>query len=216
MANEKVSFNIDFSGLANYAPVEGIGSSSLLKMDGFYAATIERVTQGKSSTGNNKLILSLSVQDSDERGQSLIADVLVSGTDKNGNPNIRQLGDLLHSLGMTPEAVKALASTSAQPGEAFGNQLKGKVTHVNVEAETYNNNTTSRVRGYISKQRYEDAVSANAHRKPRKADTAFAGAPAGVAAPAASVTTNGTVVTTGSAAGKVDPLSRIAGLNLPI
>ena len=216
MANDKVSFVIDFSGLANYAPVEGIGTSSLLKMDGFYSATIERVTQGKSSTGNNKLILSLSVQDADERGQSLIADVLVSGSDKNGNPNIRQLGDLLHSLGMTPEAVKALAGTAGQPGEAFGNQLKGKVTHVNVEAETYNNNTTSRVRGYISKQRYEDAVSANAHRKPRKADTAFAGAPAGVTAPAASVTTNGTVVTNGSAAGKVDPLSRIAGLNLPI
>lgn len=216
MANDKVSFIIDFSGLANYAPVEGIGSSSLLKMDGFYAASIERVTQGKSSSGNNKLILSLSVQDADERGQSLIADVLVSGQDKNGNPNIRQLGDLLYSLGMSPEQVKAMASTAATPGEAFGNQLKGKTTHVNVEAETYNGNTTSRVRGYISKQRYEDAVSANAHRKPRKADTAIAGAPAGIATPAASVTTNGTVVTNGSAAGKVDPLSRIAGLNLPI
>lgn len=214
MANDKVSFIIDFSGLANYAPVEGIGSSSLLKMDGFYAASIERVTQGKSSSGNNKLILSLSVQDADERGQSLIADVLVSGSDKNGNPNIRQLGDLLHSLGMAPEQVKALAGTAGQPGDVFGGQLKGKTTHVNVEAETYNNETRSRVRGYIGKQRYEDAVSANAHRKPRKADTAFAGAPAGVSASAASVTTGGTVVTNGAA--KVDPISRLAGLNLPI
>lgn len=216
MANEKVSFIIDFGGLANYAPVEGVGTSSLLKMDGFYAATIEKVTPGKSSSGNNKLILTLAVQDADERGQTLVADVLVSGQDKNGNPNIRQLGDLLYSLGMTPEQVKGMAGTAGQPGDAFGNQLKGKVTHVNVEAETYNGETRSRVRGYIAKQRYEDAVSANAHRKPRKADTSFAGAPAGVAAPAASVTTNGTVVTNGSAAGKVDPLSRIAGLNLPI
>lgn len=213
MANDKVSFVIDFSGLANYAPVEGIGSSSLLKMDGFYAATIERVTQGKSSSGNNKLILSLSVQDADEKGQSLIADVLVSGTDKNGNPNIRQLGDLLYSLGMSPEQVKAMASTAATPGDAFGNQLKGKTTHVNVEAETYNGNTTSRVRGYISKQRYEDSVAANAHRKPRKADTAFAGPPAGITTSAPTTT-----VSTGAVNGaaKVDPLSRIAGLNLPI
>lgn len=213
MANDKVSFVIDFSGLANYAPVEGIGSSSLLKMDGFYAATIERVTQGKSSSGNNKLILSLSVQDADEKGQSLIADVLVSGTDKNGNPNIRQLGDLLYSLGMSPEQVKAMASTAATPGDAFGNQLKGKTTHVNVEAETYNGNTTSRVRGYISKQRYEDSVAANAHRKPRKADTAFAGPPAGIttSAPATTVSTGAV-----NGAAKVDPLSRIAGLNLPI
>lgn len=216
MANDKVSFVIDFSGLANYAPVEGIGSSSLLKMDGFYAATIERVTQGKSSSGNNKLILSLSVQDADERGQSLIADVLVSGQDKNGNANIRQLGDLLYSLGMSPEQVKAMASTAATPGDAFGNQLKGKTTHVNVEAETYNGNTTSRVRGYISKQRYEDAVSANAHRKPRKADTAFAGPPAGIttSAPVTTVSTGAPAAVNGAA--KVDPLSRIAGLNLPI
>lgn len=212
---EKISFNIDLSGLSNYTPVEGVGTSALLKMDGFYAAAIEKVTLGKSSSGNNKLILTLSVQDADERGQTLVADVLVSGTDKNGNGNIRQLGDLLSSLGMTQEQIRAFAGNGTQSGDAFGASLKGKVAHCNVEAETYDGNTRSRVRGYVTKQRYDDAVSANAHRKPRKADTAFAGAPAGVTT--APVTVNGTVMPAASnGAAKVDPLSRIAGLNLPI
>lgn len=212
---EKISFNIDFSGLANYTPVEGVGTSALLKMDGFYAAAVEKVTLGKSSSGNHKLIMTLAVQDADEKGQTLVADVLVSGSDKNGNPNIRQLGDFLHSLGMNTEQVRGLSASAAQNGEAFGTQLRGKVAYCNVEAETYNGNTRSRVQGYVTKQRYDDAVSANAHRKPRKADTSFAGAPAGITA---SVTTGSTVVNSAAApaAAKVDPLSRIAGLNLPI
>ena len=215
MANDKVSFNIDFSGLSSYTPVEGIGTSALLKMDGFYAASIERVTLGKSSSGNNKLILTLAVQDADEKGQTLVSDVLVSGQDKNGNPNIRQLGDLLASLGMSMEQVRAMAGNPAAPGDAFGGQLKGKTTHVNVEAETYNGNTRSRVQGYITKQRYDDAVSANAHRKPRKADTSFAGPPAGITAAAPAVTVNAGAAANGA---KVDPISRMGalGLNLPI
>jgi hypothetical protein len=214
---EKVSFNVDLSGLANYTPVEGIGSSSLLKMDGFYAATITKVLMGKSSSGNNKFIVGLAVQDADEKGATLIADVLVSGQDKNGNPNIRQLGDLLNSLGMTMEQVRGFAANGTQPGEGLAQTLTGKTVYCNVEAETYNNDTRSRVRGYITQQRYADAVSANAHRKVRKAEQAFSSAPAGAqtAAPALNVTTP-TASVNGASNAAVDPLAKLKSLNLPV
>jgi len=211
---EKVSFNVDLSGLANYTPVEGIGSSSLLKLDGFYSATVTKVLMGKSSSGNNKFIVALAVQDADEKGATLIADVLVSGQDKNGNPNIRQLGDFLNSIGMSMEQVRAFAANGTQPGDGLAQTLTGKTVYANVEAETYQNETRSRVRGYITKQRYDDAVSANAHRKPRKADTAFSGAPAG-AAPSTNVTTGPSTVN-GTSSAAVDPLAKLKSLNLPV
>ena len=215
---EKIDFNVDLSGLSAYTPVEGIGTSSLLKQDGFYSATITKVTLGKSQSGNSKFILSLAVQDTDEKGATLIADVLLSGSDKNGNPNIRQFGDLLASMGMSQDAVRQFAANGTQPGATLATTITGKTVFVNVEAETYEGNTRSRVRGFINGQRYNDAVSANAHRKPRKADVSFTGTPAGVPASAPAIglpvpsSLNGASAPTPAA----DPLARLRGLNLPV
>jgi hypothetical protein len=216
---EKISFTIDLAGLSNYTPVEGIGTSSLLKMDGLYSATINKVTLGKSASGNHKFILSLSVLDADEKGASLLSDVLVSGTDKNGTPNIRQFGDLLLSIGMTQEQIRAFAGNGQQPGEGVAQTITGKTVFCNVEAETYNGNTRSRVQGFVNQQRYTDAVSANAHRKPRKSETSFVSAPittttAAVTVPTVTVTAPPANGTTSVAA--VDPMSRLKGLNLPV
>lgn len=216
---DKINFNVDLSGLASYTPVEGIGSSSLLKMDGFYSAVVTKILLGKSSSGNNKFIVGLAVQDADEKGSTLIADVLVSGTDKNGNPNIRQLGDFLSSIGMSMEQIRAFAANGQQPGEALAGQLQGKTCFPNVEAETYEGNTRSRVRGWVNKQRYDDAVSANAHRKPRKADTAFSGPAAMGPAMGTStgpVTVPVTTPAPAAAAPAADPLAKLKGLNLPV
>lgn len=214
---ENKSFTVDLSGLSNFTMSEGIGSSSLLKMDGYYALTIAKVTQGQSSTGNNKFILSCAVQDADEKGQSLIADVLASGTTQKGDLNIVKhpmgLGRLLASLGMTQEQVQRYAANGTQPGDAMAAAFTGKTVYVNVEAETYNGNTRSRCQNFITKQQYEDAVAANAHRKVRKADQTFAAAPAGV-------TTGPTTVAAPAAApapsNGVDPLAKLKALNLPI
>lgn len=221
---DKISFMVDLSGLANWAPTEGIGSSSLLKMDGLYSAIITKATLGKSAAGNNKFILSLAVQDADEKGATLIADVLLSGQDKNGNLNVRKFGELLHSIGMSMEQVRQFAANGQQPGEGLGNTITGKTVYCSVEAETYNGNARSRVQNFVAPQQYNDAVSANAHRKPRKADTSFVSAPATststVSTPAVNLTTNGAVMGgTAAATTKVtavDPMSRLAGLNLPV
>lgn len=214
---EKVSFNVDLSVLSNFTASEGIGSSALLKMDGYYALTVTKVTMGQSSSGNNKFILSCAVQDADEKGQSIVADVLASGTTQKGDPNAIKhpmgLARLFNSLGMTQEQVRAYAANGSQPGDALAQLFTGKTIYLNIEAETYNGNTRSRAQSFITKGQYDDAVAANAHRKVRKAEQSFAGAPAG--APAASVTTAPAAVN-GTASAAVDPLAKLKSLNLPV
>jgi hypothetical protein len=211
MSNEKIT--IDLAGLADYTPVEGFGSSSLLAKDGLYKCTITKMKSDKSKSGNNKFTVNLTVQDEDEKGATLIGDILLSGVDKNGSPNVRQLGDLLLSVGMSQEAIRALAPKGVIDAEAMAGNLTGKTAHVSVEAETYNGNMTSRPRNYVAPQRYTDAVAASAHRKPRKADTAFAGAPAGVTTGPATVGGKSNGAAPG---GLVDPMKALAGLDLKI
>lgn len=218
---DKISFVVDFAELANYTPVEGIGTSGLLKLDGFYSLTIHKVTLGRSKeAGNPKFILSTTVNDTDEKGQTIVAEVLAGGKDKNGNPLARQLGDLFHSMGLTMEQVRAMANNGQQQGEAVANMLTGKTVHALIEAETYNGNTTSRVRNFVGKTKYDDAVAANAHRKPRKADTQYATMPATgtqtttAAAPTISGLTIPTAAPTNGA--MPDPMAKLGSLGLRV
>ncbi len=176
---DKVSFSIDLSGLSDFTPVESMGSSSLLKLDGYYGCVVNTVKLGKSGSGNNKFVIGLTVQDTDEKGAQLIADVLVSGVDKNGGLNVRKLGEFMTSMGMSQEQIRAFAGNGTQPGEAIAQQLSGKTCYASVEAETYNGTTRSKVNNFVTKQRYDDSVAANAHRKPHRAQMAFVGAPVG-------------------------------------
>ena len=210
MAN--VNFNIDFSEASGYEGlVDGVGSASLLKKDGLYAATITRVTLTESKEAKNPMFLvAFTVNDEDEKGASLLTNVLVGGKDKNGKPNSKQLWDLLSSTGKTLEDIKALAANGQQPGSSVAAALVGKTAYVNVEAEAYNGNTSSRIKGYSTQARYEDAVSANAHRKPRKAEVAFTGAPAGAQASTAS----NAAALNGTTAPKADPLASMARMGL--
>lgn len=214
--SDKISFKVDFGEAATYTPYEGLGTSSLLKQDGFYAVTITKVVAGRSKESQNpKFTIALSVIDEDEKGATLLADVLAGGKDKNGNPLSRQLWDVFHSMGMTQAQVQGLAANGQQDGDVVISTLTGKTVYANVEAETYNGNTSSRVRGFIAGQRYNDAKAANAHRKPRKADVAFSGAPAGIQTPSTTTTAPAGLSLNGT--GKVaDPLARLSGLNLPV
>lgn len=218
---ENKSFTVDLSGLATFTASEGIGSSALLKMDGYYALTIAKVTQGQTSTGNNKFILSCSVQDADEKGQSIIADVLASGTTQKGDLNIVKhpmgLGRLLQSMGMTQEQVQKYSANGQQPGDALAQAFSGKTVYLNIEAETYNGNTRSRCQNFITKQQYEDAVAANAHRKVRKADQTFAAPPAGVTTGPTTIPAPAPVAApSNGASAAVDPLAKLKSLNLPV
>jgi len=163
-------FLVDLTGLADFSPMELLGTSALLKLDGYYSAQITKLTPGQSSTGNNKVLISFTVTSPDEKGALLLKDVPMSGTDKNGNPNIRQFGQLLVSVGLSTEQVQGLAKSGQTTVDAFSKMLIGKAAYLNVEAETYQGNTRSNVRGFITKQQHDDAVAAGTHRRPRRAE----------------------------------------------
>lgn len=210
----KVSFNIDFTEASSYEGlVDGLGSVSLLKKDGIYSAVINRVSLTESKEAKNPMfLLGLTVQDEDEKGASLIARVLVGGRDKNNKPNSKQLWDLFSSMGKTTDEVKAMAANGQVSGETVANALVGKTVFVNVEAETYQGNTSSSVKSYTTAEKYADAVSANAHRKPRKADTSFTGAPAGAQAAGGQFAVPAGAQVNGAA--KADPRDALKGLGL--
>lgn len=218
---DKISFGVDFSEFANYTGiVDGIGSSALLKMDGFYKLLIQKATPGKAKeSGNPKFILTCLVQDEDEKGQTIVADVLAGGRDKNGNPNSHKLANLFESMGLTIQQIAAMSSNGTVDGDKVAASLTGKVVHGNVEAEAYNGNVSSRVRNFVTTTKYTDAVSANAHRKPHKGQTSFTGTPAGVTTPAPTaggLNFGAPAVTPAGAQKAADPLARLQGLNLPV
>lgn len=163
-------FLVDLTGLADFSPMELLGTSALLKLDGYYSAQISKLTPGQSSTGNNKVLISFTVTSPDEKGALLLKDVPLSGSDKNGNPNIRQFGQLLVSVGLSTEQVQGLAKTGQTTVDAFAKMLVGKTAYLNVEAETYQGNTRSNVRGFITKQQHDEAAAAGTHRRPRRAE----------------------------------------------
>jgi len=206
---EKVSFSIDLTELKDFTPSEGLGSNSLIEKDGSYTGNITKVMLQKSKDGKPMFLVQQIVDDADAKGAMLLQNVLVGGRDRNGDPLARQLGSLLTSIGYSVEQIRGLAATGNIDGEAMAKQLTGKRVYFTVEAEAYEGKISSRIQNYVTKQAYDDAVAANAHRRPRRVtDASFSGAPAGAAgmpAPAGAAATG---------AKAKDPMAALAGLNL--
>jgi hypothetical protein len=217
---DKVDFNIDLADLAGFTPSEGLGSNALLKMDGIYTGTIAKVIKQKSKSGNPMFLVQFIVQDVDEKGQSILHNVLVGGKDKNGEGNIKQLGQLMISCGYSVEQVQALAKNGTVPSDAIINALTGKTATFECEAEAYEGRLSSKISNFVTKSKLDEAVAVNAHRKPRRADMAFAGAPAGAAPVIGGPAAGGglaAIATNGAAPAAVaDPLKALAGLQLKI
>lgn len=209
---DKISFNIDLGELANYTPTEGLGGNSLMKMDGFYSAQITKILLKKSQAGHPMFLVQQIVQDADEKGASLLQNVLCGGKDKNGDPLSRQLGQFLTGMGLSQEQIREFAKNGIVDGEQVAAKFVGKTVYFSSEAETYEGKMSSKISNYVSKQQYDDAVAANAHRKPRRADVTFSGTPAGVTTGPTNV--GGPAAQNG--AGKPDALTALKALNLPI
>lgn len=207
---EKISFSIDLTELKDFTPTEGLGSNSLIEKDGSYTGNITRVMLQKAKSGNPMFLVQQIVDDADAKGAMLLQNVIVGGKDRNGDSLARQLGALLTSIGYSVEQIRGLAANGSIDGEAMAKSLIGKRVYFTVEAEAYEGKISSRIQNYVTKQAYDDAVAANAHRRPRRVtDASFSGAPAGAA---------GMPAPTGTAANGAtkakDPLAALSGLNL--
>lgn len=211
---EKISFNIDLGELSNYTPTEGLGGNSLMKQDGFYSGQITKILLKKSQAGHPMFLVQQIVQDADEKGASLLQNVLCGGKDKNGDPLSRQLGQFLTGMGLSQDQIREFAKNGIVDGEQVAAKFVGKIVYFSAEAESYEGKMSSKISNYVSKQQYDDAVAANAHRKPRRADVTFSGTPAGVTTGPTNV--GGPAAGAQNGAAKPDALTALKALNLPI
>ena len=208
---------VDLSGLSDYTPYEGMGSNDLFTHDGMFKVKILKITSGISKGSSNpKFTVQQVVLDEDNKGKNLVSTVLLGGVDAKGNKLVRQLGDLLASVGTSMEKIRALNGTI--DADQLANQLTGKEAHVQVEAEQYEGKFSSKLQNYVTPKAYTDAVAAGAHRKPHRANQPFAGAPGGAQAGSQTIANLGGAAAgakpNGAAAPGTDALNQLAGMNL--
>lgn len=190
---------IDITGLGEYTPYEGLGRSDLFSKDGIFMLAINKAVAGISNESRReKITLALSVIDDPEKqddGKTVVHTLVVGGVDKNGKPMIRQLGDLLLSIGYSVEQIKNFAAKKTIDLEALCKDtlMKGdKPVRVfgQVAAEVFTGDdgtiqTSSKIQNFVAKAKYDEALAVRAHRKAHRYGN---GAPAAGAAAGAVAT----------------------------
>lgn len=171
MAEQQVDFNFSFAPHTQYAPYTGEGGSDPFPQDGLYAVKLGGF---KPYFTKDKKFPALKVhgvaEDEDAKGLRLIDDVLCGGKDKNGDDLGRQFCDLLVSSGTAVDSIHQNAQKGVEGSiSAITKQLVNRVAYVEIEADVYEGKETSKVRNWITKERYEQAKAIGAHRRKRRA-----------------------------------------------
>lgn len=157
---------ITFDQLSDFTPYEGFGRADILPKDGLYEGKIEKVEPMKTKTNNERLVVGVTVTDTDAEGAHLVGAALYTGTDKNGRPNIRQLGELLLASGTTLEKIRKLKG-EVDPVEV-GKSLVGKIVYMDVSATTDDKGELSSNVNWSTRERYAAAKAAGTHRRTRR------------------------------------------------
>jgi len=193
---------LDFSGCDPYTPYEG-GGHDFLGVEGHIEVKIDSTKVQTTKDGSKgKLKIGLICQDEDVKGCHIFADVLYTGTDKNGNKLIRQFFDVLASTGTPVERINTFITSGAQMSiDDACQQLHNKTAYVEVRNREWEGNISTSVENFVTKDLYETYKSTGRHRKtsaPAQATSGtlnFGGSVNGAAAsaPPASVATNTSV-----------------------
>ena len=175
MNTTDLDFVIDTSPLAKWVPFEGDGDAALLSRDGDYKVRVEKITpkNSKKGLGMLRVVGSIADEGDPDFGARVYGYTLIEGLDKNGEPNVRKLGDMLASLGASNEQVQGYAKKKLTTG-AIIKAVTGKVCLARVVADAYEDPETgkvsvsSSVQGWISTEEYERARAAGRTRLPYK------------------------------------------------
>lgn len=207
-----VDFNFSFAPFKEYQPYTGEGGSDPFPFDGFVCVKPTGITPyfTKAKDGQpSKPALKVHgvAQDDDAKGLRLIDDVLCGGKDKNGEDLGRQFIDLLISSGTPLENIHKNAQSGAEGSiKAITKPLMERLLFAEIEADVYDGKPTTKVKNWVTKERYEQSKLAGAYRRPRR--TVNAGAAAGAnagfnvgGAGAAGTTANGAAPSSAPAQG---------------
>lgn len=199
MSEQNVDFNFSFAPFKEYQPYTGEGGSDPFPFDGFVAVQLggftPYFTKARDGSPSKPAVKVHGVaQDDDAKGLRLIDDVLCGGKDKNGADLGRQFIDLLISSGTPLENVHSNAQKGAEGSiQAITKPLKGRIAYAEIEADVYDGRPTTKVKNWVTKERYEQSKLAGAYRRPRRAvgQAAGAGAAGGFNVGGATTTTAG-------------------------
>lgn len=164
---------VSTEGLDKWEPHESLGQASWFEMDGVYRAKIRTAKKGRTKEDQlPKIDFGLMVLDEDAKPKEGIVyrTQTVGGKDKNGENNVRFLGDVLYSAGRTKEAVRNLAQQPTIDLDAVckGLTADGKnICYIRIETGEYQGKCRSEAQ-FIKPEQYEEEKKGNTHRKPRK------------------------------------------------
>ena len=177
-----VKFN--FGALKGWTPYSKDGGRDRLPEDGFYYVTATSFQYGRSKpkpdgTGNNPMVTfygTVSEGDPKTEGLRVVREVLYDGVDKKGNSLARQFGQMLFAFGMSAEVLQQNAEQGVVVGvEEICNSLIGKGVVVDMEADEYEGNETSKVRDFVDPEVYMKLKSIGKTKRPRKSLDASVG-----------------------------------------
>lgn len=226
----------DLSGLADFEPFIGIGSADHLSHDGSFSCLVTKWNPDTAKSGKAMALAVLIVQDADNKGKQLLHNINGSGVDSNGKAMVRQFGELLYSVGFNKEQIRSLAARGLVDAEKLGQIVLDKTVYVYGETSVYQGKVKTEVKSFITKEAYEEAIKSGSARKPHRQATQQVSAPGGTGAPAAMLNLgaiggpgapaaqpNGALAAlppmnggTAAVTPAADPLSRMAGMKLPI
>lgn len=189
MNTTDLDFVLDTTPLLKWVPFEGDGDAALLSHDGIYKVRVEKVTpkNSKKNLGMLRIVGTVADEGDPDFGGRVYSYVMLEGADKNGDPNIRKLGDLLSGFGAATDQVQGYGKKKLTVAMII-KAITGKVGLARLEADVYEDeesgkiSISSKVQGWVGTETYEQARAAGRTRQPYKNRTKIAAAQGGTSA----------------------------------
>lgn len=185
---ENVVRGFNFTKAKDYTPYSGEGGADAVPFDGLVAVTLagSNTYDAKKNDRNETppmIRVNAVIQDEDGGGLRLISHLHLDGTDRNGDWMGRQFCDFISSCGTPLENIHKNAASGVNVPDANAivkKYMEEKRTgYCEIEADVYDGKETTRVKNWVTKERYEQAKTIGAHRRKRRAVNATAPANTG-------------------------------------
>lgn len=175
---ENVVRGFSYAKGKDFTPFSGEGGADAVPFDGLVAISLAgsaTYDAKKNERGETPAMIRVNavIQDEgDGQGLRLISHLHLDGTDRNGDWMGRQFLEFQHSCGTSVEQIHKNAEAGTNVPDAnliIKKYMDDKRTgYCEIEADVYDGRETTRVKNWITKERYEQAKAIGAHRRKRR------------------------------------------------
>lgn len=174
---DNVTRGFNFGKGKDFTPYAG-ESADCIPFDGYVAVALTGSATYDSKPNERgerapMIRVNAVLQDEGEgQGLRVISNLHLDGNDRNGGWMGRQFLEFMHSCGTTLETIQKNAENGVVINDANAIVKKfieeKRLGYIEVEADVYDGRETSRVKSWISKEKYEQAKLVGAHRRKRR------------------------------------------------